>query len=542
MPTSDKFTFRKHASIGAAAAEEDSKFLAECFVDNGDLEPLADCSDRRRIILGRTGAGKSALLQRLSETDRAIAINPETLSFNYLTNSTILQFFSEAGVKLDLFFKLLWRHVFTVELLKARYNLNTQAETKNFRERIKSMLARDRHKERAIEYLSKWGDQFWEDTEYRIKEITQRVEEDLKASISGRIPIAELHAGAATKLNQEEKLEIVQRGKAVINAIQMRELTDVLQFLNEDVFADENQQLYICIDRLDENWVDESFRYLLIRSLIETIRDFLQVRNVKVIAALRTDLIERVFRFTRDSGFQEEKYRSLYLPLRWSKSQLLNLLDKRVNYLVRQTYTKKTVGYADLLPTRVDKDGSVADYLIERTLMRPRELIEFFNSIIELAASKPNITRAMILEGEGVYSKNRMRSLQDEWINEYPGLLDFATLLKQQTKTFKLQTIDRERVEELCLTYAIGHFSQTDLLSTQARAVAEGIASWSAFLCQLIHVFYLTGMIGLKTEPFESYQWAHEGPSTVIADTIDLDTSVTIHPMFHRVLGIKPSR
>jgi hypothetical protein len=169
--TIDKFTFRKHASIGAAAAEEDSRFLTECFVDNGDLDPLMDCSDRRRIILGRTGAGKSALLQRLSEAKNAITINPETLSFNYLTNSTILRFFQEAGVKLDLFFKLLWRHVFTVELLKARYNLNTQVETKNFRERIKAMLAKDRHKERAIEYLSKWGDQFWEDTEYRIKDV-----------------------------------------------------------------------------------------------------------------------------------------------------------------------------------------------------------------------------------------------------------------------------------------------------------------------------------------------------------------------------------
>jgi hypothetical protein len=45
MISGDKFAFRKHASIGAAAAEEDSKFLAECFVDNGDLEPLTDCGD-----------------------------------------------------------------------------------------------------------------------------------------------------------------------------------------------------------------------------------------------------------------------------------------------------------------------------------------------------------------------------------------------------------------------------------------------------------------------------------------------------------------
>jgi len=67
----------------------------------------------------------------INKTD-AIVISPETLSFNYLANSTILQFFLEAGVKLDLFFKLLWRHVFTVELLRNRYNLKTQRENLKF--------------------------------------------------------------------------------------------------------------------------------------------------------------------------------------------------------------------------------------------------------------------------------------------------------------------------------------------------------------------------------------------------------------------------
>jgi Cdc6-like AAA superfamily ATPase len=84
MQRSERFTFRKHASIGAAAAEEDAKFLTECFIDNGDLDPLLDCSDRRRIVLGRTGTGKSALIKKLVEETNAIVINPETLSFNYL--------------------------------------------------------------------------------------------------------------------------------------------------------------------------------------------------------------------------------------------------------------------------------------------------------------------------------------------------------------------------------------------------------------------------------------------------------------------------
>jgi hypothetical protein len=544
MQRPEKFTFRKHASIGAAAAEEDTKFLTECFVDNGDLDPLLDCADRRRIVLGRTGAGKSALLKKLVDGTNAIVINPETLSFNYLTNSTILQFFLEAGVKLDLFFKLLWRHVFTVELLRRRYDLKTRAETASFLDRIKSVLNRDPHKERAVKYLLKWGESFWENTEYRIKEIMHRVEEDLGASIRGRISVTELGATAARKLTNEERQEVVQRGKAVINAIQMRELTDVLVFLNHDVFVDEGEQFYICIDNLDENWVDESFRYLLIRSLIETIRDFLQVRNVKIIAALRTDLIERVFRFTRDPGFQEEKYRSLYLPLRWTENQLLDLLDKRVNSLVRQTYTKKSVRYTDLLPVKIEKNNDAAEYLVRRTLMRPRDLIEFFNNIAELGAGRAALTKEMVFEGEGIYSKNRMRSLQDEWISDYPSLIDCSALLKQRPNTFRISAIPQEQVEEFCLEFSVSTASQIrpDLLASQAYAVVDGVVSWETFLRTLIHVFYITGVVGLKTEAHESFQWSHQGPSTIVADTIGMDTSATIHPMFYRVLGIKPSR
>jgi hypothetical protein len=544
MQQFDKFIFRKHASIGAAAAEEDAKFLSECFVDTGDLDPLIDCSDRRRIILGRTGAGKSALMKKLIEDTTAIVINPETLSFNYLTNSTILQFFLEAGVKLDLFFKLLWRHVFTVELLRTRYGLKTRKETSTFIDRIKETFTRDPHKARAIKYLLQWGDQFWEETEYRIKEITRRMEKDLEASLKGKISIAEIGVGAASKLTNEERAEVVQRGKSVINSIQMRELTDVLTYLNDEVFPNKQQNYFICVDRLDENWVDDSFRYLLIRSLIETIRDFLQVQNVKIVAAIRTDLIERVFRYTRDPGFQEEKYRSLYLPLRWTKKQLLDLLNKRVNYLVRQTYTKKQVGYVEVLPSRIDKNKHAADYLIDRTLKRPRDLIEFFNNIIEYAAGKATLTRDMIFQGEGLYSKNRMRSLQDEWINDFPFLIDCTTILKQRTSTFHLNTIQREQVEDLCLDNCLLDINQTrtDLLSVQSRAVIEGTMTWSAFLCSLIHIFYITGIIGLKTESFEAYQWAHEGPSTIVADTISMDTSIMIHPMFYRILGIKPNK
>ena len=266
----DIFRFKRHDYIGAADAEEDTEFLSECFIDTGDLETLMDCKKPQRIVLGRTGTGKTALLYKLIERKDVIGIKPETLSFNYLANSTILQFFIEAGVKLDLFFRLLWRHVLTVELLKRRYKIDSDSAKTSFLSRFRNLLTRNKKKERAINYLLQWGETFWEETEYRIKEITNKIEKDLKSSVAGGFDSLKLEVSGAKKLTEQERAEVVKRGQKVINSIQMRELSDILSFLDEDVFDDEQQNFYITIDRLDENWVDDNFRYLLIRSLIET--------------------------------------------------------------------------------------------------------------------------------------------------------------------------------------------------------------------------------------------------------------------------------
>jgi hypothetical protein len=536
---SDKFRFRRHSSIGSAAAEEDEQFLSTCFVDTGDLTTLVDCRDPKRIILGRTGSGKTALLNRLSEEKDAILISPESLAFNYLTNSNILQFFLEAGVNLDLFFKLLWRHVFAVELIKKKYGITNEATKRSFLSRITDILVRDRKKERAIDYLMQWGDQFWEPTEYRVKEITGQIENELKGSVATKLAPVELNVAAATKLTEEQKIDVVTRGQAVINNIQMRELSEVLDFLNDDIFNDEKQCFYICIDRLDENWVDDKYRYVLIRSLIETIRDFLRVRNVKLIAVIRTDLIERVFRLTRGPGFQEEKYRSLFLQLRWKESQLKEILDRRVNYMVRQTYTKKPVGYKELLPSKIDKVSPVK-YMLDRTLMRPRELIEFFNDCIELAEGSPTITKTMLIAAEGNYSKKRLRSLQDEWLSEYPSLIDFAFILRKSPHHFRVSDIDPVEVDSFCLDYATKHPEGDDILAIQARTLAEGLCSHLSLISMLLHVFYRTGIVGLKIETFESLQWCYSGTANIATDLIDSNTRVEVHPMFLRVLGIKP--
>src|SRR3989442_10138928 len=104
------FKIRKAQTLGALAAEDDG-FLTEAFVDSGYLPTLLDTADPRFLVLGRTGAGKTAILRQVREKAVVGCIDPEELSMQHLYNSTILPKLVDAGVNLDVFYKYLWRHV-----------------------------------------------------------------------------------------------------------------------------------------------------------------------------------------------------------------------------------------------------------------------------------------------------------------------------------------------------------------------------------------------------------------------------------------------
>ncbi|MCM8854572.1 MAG: hypothetical protein LC541_02925 [Candidatus Thiodiazotropha sp.] len=62
----ETFCFSRHDDIGAAAAEDDSEYLGPCHVDTGDLEVILNPDNPKRVVVGRTGAGKSALLNHIN--------------------------------------------------------------------------------------------------------------------------------------------------------------------------------------------------------------------------------------------------------------------------------------------------------------------------------------------------------------------------------------------------------------------------------------------------------------------------------------------
>ena len=228
----------------------------------------------------------------------------------------------------------------------------------------------------------------------------------------------------------------------------------------------------------------------------------------------------------------------MFLPLKWDSKQLESVLDKRVSYLVRQTYTKKSVGHKDLLPAKIDKKRTI-DYIIERTLMRPREMIEFFNNCIEQAEDRTSVTIKLLRNAESQYSKNRLRSLGDEWFSDYPSLIRFTFILRKRQSKFQIKEIPAAEIEDWCLEYTVDHLDKNCSLAVEARKVAEGVIAVDNFLFFLFHVFYRTGVVGLKLETFERILWCFDGPNTIAAKTITENARVAVHPAFWRVLGIQ---
>jgi hypothetical protein len=538
----DSIRFKKTDVVGFADAESDHEFLNNCFVETGNIEVLTDCNDPRCIILGRTGSGKTALVKRIIQTqEHCIEISPEELSLNYISNSNVIDFFDNIGVNLDLFYKLLWTHIFTVELIKNKYEITNPEKKVAFLDRIKSIVEKDRSKEKAIQYLETWGDKFWEETEARVKEITEEIEKTLKASAGGEYASINLNAEGAKRLNSTQKTELKERGTKVVNKIQIQDLNNLIKLLSEDIFSDKQNNFYIVIDKLDEEWIDSSVKHRLIKSLIESIKSFKRVSSVKIIIALRTDLKNRVIKNTISEGFQEEKYRSLYLELQWSRQYIRAILETRVSHLFESTYTKNNVQLSQILPNTDINKRKAADYIIDRTFLRPREAIIFLNICIKKAEGSTKITVGNIKAGEMEYSKDRMNSLEDEWRSDYPYLIKYTKIISDKHTPLKfknlMQSLDDFALEMASLTQ--GDSDTDPIVKICKDYIYNNLTDEEIIPKTTISLLYKVGIVGLKLNPHIGRQWSYLDEPEIPVSSISDETQIEVHETFWPILGIQ---
>lgn len=504
------------------------------------MSVLRDLESHASIIVGRTGQGKTALLIRLEQVEsNTIRLNLFELAFRYVENSTVLRFFEDSGVNLDLFYRLLWRHVLVTELIKKRYSLRDRSGFERWLDGLHLRFRPGTPKAKALEYMLQWGDSFWEETEVRLKEVTSKLENELESSVEGTAFKAKLRLGGKAALTEEERREVSSRGSAVVSRVQIKELSQIVDLLDEHFFDDRQKPYFVLIDSLDEEWVSSAARLKLIRSLLEEIRSFRRVRHVKVVCALRQDLIEQVFEATRDGGFQEEKYEAYYAHIVWTRSELISLVEARVSEVFKRRYTNRIVRLADIFPS-ARSGREPLDHIIERTFNRPRDVISYVNECFRLAADRPRISWKVIQDAETPYSKKRLKALLDEWLVQYPSLPATIDCLKGFPESFTRAAFNKGLVDGLATQLCTMH-AQDPLIRAFKQAYTDHKSSISDgdLVCAILQLLFHVGVVGLKTGEESAWLWASRDQASVTWGDVKRSSHIRVHKMFWKALEIR---
>jgi hypothetical protein len=214
---------------------------------------------------------------------------------------------------------------------------------------------------------------------------------------------------------------------------------------------------------------------------------------------------------------------------------------KRINKLYKKKYTSENITFHDIFKSKVAGKDPI-DYILERTLYRPRDVISFINECFEKAQGKSEVTPNMIKEAESEYSRIRMQALIQEWQSAFPSLAVAFRLLSNRRGRFKSTEIaTKEFLEDFVLEVDASIESSTDPIKKAVdRYMDDGTEAASLAVARvLISEMYRIGAVGLKTSSGERYIYSYQDVPVINPDSIDLETKIHIHPMLHRALNVQ---
>ncbi|WP_432704367.1 P-loop ATPase, Sll1717 family [Escherichia coli] len=348
-----------------------------------------------------------------------------------------------------------------------------------------------------------------------------------------------LNAEYAKKLTEEQVLDVKKRAMEVVSGLQIKKLNEILTLLADYSFNDPQKKYLIIIDQLDENWAENETRYKFIRALIEEIKVFRKIKNIKIIVALRLDLLRSVFNLTRGSGFQEEKYESYILDIKWTPEQLTELVQKRVSEVYRRQYTRENVKIQDIFPR--PKGGPTGltplEYIIERTLLRSRDVLQYVNECFSIALERERISWGTIQKAESAYSQKRLRSLKEEWGDIYPSFEETVEILRNLPDRFTRNDILRSNIDAVITELSVQ--GTHDPCAVSANKMLNGENREADVINEILLCVYNLGIVGFKVSSLTPYKWSFRDSTPTTKNEIKRASGMKIHKMLHSALDVR---
>lgn len=483
-------------SFGALAAEKDfSLGLKDYFVESESFRRLRDGD--RHVVLGNRGSGKSAILKMVGEHQRShknlvIELSPEDYSYELLSSSMVKEA-AGAWAKQGAY-AAAWKYLIYVLAMKKLSAAFKNEGKKTEAGRLHAYL-RANHANVDLGAL------------------------DLLISYIMRlqgVKVGSLEAGLkARELQKLYKLEEIELLLDDVNALCTRKPVTVI------------------VDELDKGWDGSEDAVGFVAGLFQAATSINQrTPALRVLLSLRRELYENIPALYDDA----QKVRDSIEILEWDEERLLELVAKRIAYSSPETSAWTPIDrwnavFADTLEYRRTKSFN---YIIDRTLYRPREVIQFCTDAkdkgVELGGAAP-LNYKVIAAAEYAYSEARFKDISAEYRFLYPGL---ASVLE----TFRgLQyTLDRDQLELHCLRISTEEL-RVDPVATWAigREPDEMIeALWQVGFLRALAVGGEKG----RRRSGSSYLGSHQ----IAAMALKPIRTFHVHPMFRQFLGMKESK
>lgn len=485
--------------FGAPAAERDIDHgLESYFVESEAFKRVQ--SGSKKVVLGNRGTGKSAIFKILAKREAqagslVIELAPEDYSYEML--SSVLKTEADGSWAKHGAYSSAWKYLIFVQVMQRLVQSGTKGNASRSYKRVRTFL-RDNFKGQQQTKLDSLVS--------HLKRMEGLKVGKYEASIKSR------------ELEQLYKLEELQP--------YFEPLGDLLR----------RQKVLVLVDELDKGWDGSEDAKAFVAGLFQACASMNGMFDgLSVYISLRRELYDSIPALYEDA----QKYRDLIEIIDWDETSLLELMASRIRYSVEALRKIRDNEYCwsavfnEVLEYRKNKSFN---YMVDRTLYRPREFIEFATQAVEEAKSTKDFSFPMdysvIANAENRYSADRTKDIAAEYRFEFPGLDSVFEVFRGE-----VYALDRERLEEICLNIA-----------TDGTSIDEAARIWAHDRdpSHLIDILWRVGFLralaagGVKARRRSGSQYV--GPHQVANLSLHNIARFQVHPMFRSHLGLKESK
>jgi hypothetical protein len=390
MKLQDKNLKLGYVDLGAVDAESDKR-LGEYFVTTPQAKAALEL--RKSHFLGRKGAGKSALFTQLGSLFikaghtklRVIPITPNEYAWSALRQ------YKEAGLLSEQAHANAWKFTIAVEIAAV---------------------------------LTEESDALYhESTHSNLKRLRKFIQENY----GGKLPDAVTTAKRLVKGLDSFDLGAFgfkvgfKRGEGdqPLTPQIVDLLFNDLQKLADDI------GIVVAFDRLDDSWDGSDEAKSLLIGLLKATKEindkYSDPKNVNGISCavfLRSDIYDSL------QFDDKDKHRPLEESITWTVDLLRKMVNERL---------PKDVSVDELFEAG-EMRGSIApfNYIVKRTFLRPREVIQFLQECINRAGRESTeITKDAIRYAEDKYSVWKVEDVKQEYRRLHPMFEDLIEALRQ---------------------------------------------------------------------------------------------------------------